>query len=303
MVDNPDELHLVDALAGELGIRQKILLRITPGVDAHTNKKINTGLVDSKFGATIETGHAEMIVQDALACKNVELKGFHCHVGSQIFTATPFMEATDIMIAFCKSILNRYGFTAEILNLGGGLGVRYIKSDPTLNIDIVVRQISEELARICRIMKYPQPAIFLEPGRSIVADSGITMYTVGSIKQITDDICYVAIDGGMTDNPRYTLYQAEHTFLLANRMSAPVDFKATIAGRCCESGDVLKERAWIPKPEVGDNIATLVTGAYNYSMASNYNRIPRAPVVMIRNKEDYVAVNRESYDDLLRNDV
>ena len=303
VVDNPDELHLVDEIAAELGIRQKILLRITPGVDAHTNKKINTGLVDSKFGATIETGHAEMILQEALACKNVDLRGFHCHVGSQIFTATPFMEATDIMIAFCKSILNRYGFAAEILNLGGGLGVRYIKSDPTLNIDVIVRQISEELARICKIMKYPQPAIFLEPGRSIVADSGITLYTVGSIKQITDDICYVAIDGGMTDNPRYTLYQADHTFLLANRMSAPVDFKATIAGRCCESGDVLKERAWIPKPEVGDKIATLVTGAYNYSMASNYNRIPRAPVVMIRDKEDYLAVKRESYDDLLRNDV
>lgn len=303
VIDNPDELHLADSIAQELGVQQKILLRITPGVDAHTNKKINTGLVDSKFGATIETGHAEEICREALSSSNLDLKGFHCHVGSQIFTATPFMEATDIMIAFCKSIQNRYHYTAEILNLGGGLGVRYIKSDPTLNIDVIVRQIAEELSRICGIMKYPKPAIFLEPGRSIVADSGITLYTVGSVKQITDKICYVAVDGGMTDNPRYTLYQADHTFVLANRMDAPVDFTATIAGRCCESGDVLKEHAWIPRPKVGDTLATLVTGAYNYSMASNYNRIPRAAVVMIRNGEDYVAVKRESYDDLIRNDL
>ena len=303
VVDNPDELAMVDEEAGKHGIKQKIVLRITPGVDAHTNKKINTGLVDSKFGACIETGHAEQIVRQALSCENLELKGFHSHVGSQIFTATPFMESTDIMIAFCKSIMNRYGFAAEILNLGGGFGVKHVKTDPDFNIDKVIMDIGKELDRICGILKFPKPSLFLEPGRSIVADSGITLYTVGGVKEITEDICYVAVDGGMTDNPRYTLYQADHTFILANHANAPVDFRATIAGRCCESGDVLKHKAWIPKPKTGDYIATLVTGAYNYSMASNYNRIPRAPVVMIKDQEDRIVVKRESYDDLLINDI
>mgnify|MGYP002508196898 CR=1 FL=1 len=220
----------------------------------------------------------------------------------------------DLPLGAGKPVANASHIHGDCLRHTGGKGtgtaVTHFLIDGHVGIglsfgnDVIVRQISEELARICKIMKYPQPAIFLEPGRSIVADSGITMYTVGSIKQITDDICYVAIDGGMTDNPRYTLYQAEHTFLLANRMSAPVDFKATIAGRCCESGDILQENVSMPSSVTrGDVIAVLTTGAYNYSMASNYNRVPRPPVVMIGAQGPNVAVRRESLDDIVEYDA
>jgi len=303
IVDNPDELERINEEAGKQNVKQKILLRMTPGVDAHTNKKISTGLVEAKFGSVIETGDGEAICKMALSMENIDLKGFHSHIGSQLFDSQAFIVTADIMIAFAKSIYNRYGYTAEILNLGGGFGVRYTEEDPVLDVDKILRQLSDELASICGILKYPCPAILLEPGRGLVGDAGITLYTVGGIKMIEGHKNYVAIDGGMTDNPRYTLYEAKHSFLLANRAGDVPDFKADIAGHCCESGDLLMEDALIPKPEKNDILCTLVTGAYNYSMASNYNRFTRPPVVMVSDGKDYIAVKRESYEDLCRNDV
>ena len=303
IVDNREELDTVNACAARRGIRQKILLRLTPGIDPHTQKKISTGKVDSKFGTAIETGQALELCKYALGLSAVELDGFHCHIGSQIFDYYPFRDAAEIMLRFIRTLLDECGHEIRTLNLGGGFGVRYVESDPEIDYEANIRGLAEEIQRICAELSIQQPDILMEPGRSIVADSGMTLYTVGSVKTITGYKSYVSIDGGMTDNIRYALYESDYTALLANRAKDPVDFCATIAGRCCESGDIIQEDVMLPRPVRGDTLAVLVTGAYNYAMASNYNRIPRPPVVMLRDGKDYVAVRRESYEDLCRNDM
>jgi len=303
IVDNREELDTVNACAARRGIRQKILLRLTPGIDPHTQKKISTGKVDSKFGTAIETGQALELCKYALGLSAVELDGFHCHIGSQIFDYYPFRDAAEIMLRFIRTLLDECGHEIRTLNLGGGFGVRYVESDPEIDYEANIRGLAEEIQRICAELSIRQPDILMEPGRSIVADSGMTLYTVGSVKTITGYKSYVSIDGGMTDNIRYALYESDYTALLANRAKDPVDFCATIAGRCCESGDIIQEDVMLPRPVRGDTLAVLVTGAYNYAMASNYNRIPRPPVVMLRDGKDYVAVRRESYEDLCRNDM
>lgn len=303
IVDNREELDTVNACAARRGIRQKILLRLTPGIDPHTQKKISTGKVDSKFGTAIETGQALELCKYALGLSAVELDGFHCHIGSQIFDYYPFRDAAEIMLRFIRTLLDECGHEIRTLNLGGGFGVRYVESDPEIDYEANIRGLAEEIQRICAELSIRQPDILMEPGRSIVADSGMTLYTVGSVKTITGYKSYVSIDGGMTDNIRYALYESDYTALLANRAKDPVDFCATIAGRCCESGDIIQEDVMLPRPVRGDTLAVLVTGAYNYAMASNYNRIPRPPVVMLRDGKDYIAVRRESYEDLCRNDM
>lgn len=303
IVDNREELDTVNACAARRGIRQKILLRLTPGIDPHTQKKISTGKVDSKFGTAIETGQALELCKYALGLSAVELDGFHCHIGSQIFDYYPFRDAAEIMLRFIRTLLDECGHEIRTLNLGGGFGVRYVESDPEIDYEANIRGLAGEIQRICAELSIRQPDILMEPGRSIVADSGMTLYTVGSVKTITGYKSYVSIDGGMTDNIRYALYESDYTALLANRAKDPVDFCATIAGRCCESGDIIQEDVMLPRPVRGDTLAVLVTGAYNYAMASNYNRIPRPPVVMLRDGKDYVAVRRESYEDLCRNDM
>lgn len=303
IVDNREELASIDRIARERGIRQKILLRLTPGIDPHTHAKISTGQVDSKFGTSIETGQAMEFVKHILALGGVELCGFHCHVGSQIFDIDPFTSAADIMIKFIAEVRDTLGMTARILNLGGGFGVRYTEKDPEIDYEKNIAEISEHVRSSCAKYALGKLTILMEPGRSIVADSGITLYTVGSVKDITGYKSYVSIDGGMTDNPRYALYQSEYTIMVADRASASPDYECTVAGRCCESGDLIAEGVKIPRPERGETLAVLVTGAYNYSMASNYNRIPRPPIVMIRDGEDKVAVRRETYEDLCRNDM
>lgn len=303
VVDNPEELARVNELAGEAGICQDILLRITPGIDPHTHAKINTGRVDSKFGSAIETGAAEAITACALAAPHVGLRGFHCHIGSQIFEATPFIDAAEIMVAFIARMRSDHGFTADTLNLGGGFGVRYVADDPVVDIAGNIRELGAAVASACEREGLAAPRILLEPGRSLVADAAITLYTVGSVKEIPGFRNYVAIDGGMTDNPRYTLYQSRYTMLLANRAGEPADFPATIAGRCCESGDLLGEGVAIARPERGDLLAVLTTGAYTYSMASNYNRVCRPPIVILSGGEDRLAVRRETFDDLMACDI
>ncbi len=301
--DNADELDAIDAEAARRNIRQKVLLRVTPGIDPHTHEKINTGRIDSKFGAAIETGQAEELVLRALGKEHVQLCGYHCHIGSQIFDHAPFCDAAVLMLKFVAEIKAKHGYAPKYLNLGGGMGVPYTANDPAIDYAANIRSIGQLIANTCQELGLEQPAVLMEPGRSIVADSGITLYSVTSIKKIPGFKNYVAINGGMTDNPRYTLYQSAYTVLAANRMKEEADFRCTIAGCCCESGDLIQEDVDIPEPKRGDLIAVLTTGAYNYAMASNYNRVPRPPIVMIGEKGPYVAVRRESYEDLLSYDL
>ncbi len=300
--DNADELDAIDAEAGRRNIRQKVLLRLTPGIDPHTHEKINTGKIDSKFGAAIETGQAEQLILLALSKKNIDLQGYHCHIGSQIFDHAPFCDAAVLMLEFIAQIRDKHGFTAPVLNLGGGMGVPYKAEHPTIDYAVNIQNIGKLIDDTCKKLNLTPPAILMEPGRSIVADAGMTVYKVTSIKQIPGFKNYVAVDGGMTDNPRYTLYQAEYTVLPADNMLAEKDHVYTVAGCCCESGDLLQEDVSLPQPKRGDLLAVLTTGAYNFSMASNYNRVPRPPIIMLGEKGAYEAVRRESYDDLLRND-
>lgn len=304
VADNFEEIEAIDNIAGKKGIRQKTLIRLTPGIDPHTYEAVATGKVDSKFGNAIVTGEAERITKFALEKKNVNLVGFHCHVGSQVFDSEVYFKSAEIMLNFVAEVFNKYNLKTEILDLGGGYGVRYVDSDPVIDIEDNIRQVSEVVKGICKKLKIQVPAIRLEPGRSIIADAGVTLYTVGSVKKIPGFKNYVSIDGGMTDNPRYALYQSKYTVLLANKANEEKDFKCTVAGRCCESGDLIQENVYLPKSvKRGDILAVLTTGAYNYAMSSNYNKIARLPIVMVNGQADYLAVKRESFEDLLKNDL
>ena len=299
IVDNFDELAAVQKEAAKRGITQNILLRVTPGIDPHTHQKISTGNVDSKFGVAMQTGQALEFAKQALSMDNLTLRGFHCHVGSQLFDIEPLREAGRTMVRFAGEVKEKLGYSAQLLDLGGGLGVRYVESDPEMNLAASIREIADVVKAECTACGLDVPAILMEPGRSIVADAGLTLYTVGSKKEIPGVKNYVSIDGGMTDNPRYTLYSSDYTVLNAGKMHEPADYVCSVAGKCCESGDLIQEGVHIATPERGDLLAVCTTGAYNYSMSSNYNAIPRPPVVMIRQGEAYVAVERETFDDML----
>lgn len=301
--DSMDELTAINAEAGRRAVRQKVLLRLTPGIDPHTHEKINTGRIDCKFGAAIETGQAEELILYALSLENIDLRGYHCHIGSQIFDHTPFCDAAILMLEFMAQIRDKHGYCASMLNLGGGMGVPYVESDGTVDYTANIRNIGKLVFEVCRRLELEPPVILMEPGRSIVADAGVTLYRVTTVKQIPGFKNYAAVDGGMADNPRFALYQAEYTILPADRMGDERDFVCTIAGCCCESGDLIQEDVALPRPDRGDLLAVLTTGAYNYSMASNYNRIPRPPVVMLGAEGPYTAVRRETLDDLIGNDL
>lgn len=303
IVDNVFELDELDRQCAQRGIKQKILLRITPGIDPHTHEKINTGKVDSKFGAPIETGEAENLLKFALDKKNIEVCGFHCHVGSQVFEIDPFSDAARIMLVYIAEMKEKTGYEAEYLNLGGGFGVKYTSSDPQIDYAERIEKLSIEIKQHCKDLNISQPKILMEPGRSIVGAAGLTIYEVGATKKIEGFKNYASIDGGMTDNIRFSLYGSPYTCVLANKMNEVADFKCTIAGRCCESGDLIQEDVIIPEPTRGDIIAVMTTGAYNYSMASNYNRIPRPPIISIRDGIARVSVRRETYEDLCSLDV
>lgn len=303
VVDNEEELTAIDRIAKEVSVKPKILLRITPGIDTHTYEAIATGQVDSKFGSALETGQAEHITALALSLSHISLCGFHCHIGSQLFDSNVFFRAADCMLRFIADIRDRYGYVAEQLDLGGGYGVRYTNEDPAIDLADNIRQVGQVIHRLTKELSLPMPMILLEPGRSLVADAGLTLYTVGTVKRIPGYKNYVSVDGGMTDNPRFALYRAVHTFVAANRMNEECNMTADVVGRCCESGDILGQKVSLPETVCrGDLIAGLTTGAYTYSMASNYNRIPRPAVVMLSGGQTYVAVRRESLDDLIRLD-
>ena len=304
VVDCEEELMAIDDIAKELNAKPNIILRITPGIDPHTYEEVATGKVDSKFGSAIETGQAKEITGLALSLKNITLKGFHCHVGSQVFDSSVYIATVYVMMAFINDMKNAFGYTAEILDLGGGYGVRYTDSDPEIDIYSNILEVGDCIKAEAEKYGLPLPHIYFEPGRSIVADAGLTLYTMGVLKKITGYKNYISVDGGMTDNPRFVLYGAEYTVVPAEKMGNPRDMVCDIVGRCCESGDIIAEKVNMPSTmKRGDLIATLTTGAYHYSMASNYNRIPRPPVVMLKGGKSYVAVKRESLEDITKLDI
>ncbi len=306
VVDNVEELDAIDRIAAQKGVKQKILLRLTPGIDPHTYEAVATGKVDSKFGSAIETGQAEQIAVYASGLENIELYGFHCHVGSQVFDSEVFLSASEIMLDFISLMKKKHGFVTRELDLGGGYGVRYLESDPEIDISANIKQVAAHMKAYCAKLALDMPEIRMEPGRSIVADAGMTLYTVGTVKRIPGYKNYVSIDGGIADNPRFALYKSPYTICLASRMNdinSPT-FSCTIAGRCCESGDLIQENVTLPADICrGEILAVLTTGAYNYSMSSNYNRLGKPPVVMLAGGQDYIAVKRETLEDICRNDI
>lgn len=303
VADNFRELELIDSIAGSMGKCQKVILRVTPGVDAHTHSFISTGQIDSKFGIAIDTGEAMEFVKKAILFENIDLTGLHCHIGSQIFDCNPFECAAEKMMTFISEIKEIFGFEIRELDLGGGFGIRYTHNDDPIPYEEFMEKISLIIKKLADEKNIKLPFIIMEPGRSVVGEAGITLYTVGSVKKIPGFGKYVSVDGGMTDNPRYALYESEYEAIVANAPERPYDDTATLAGKCCESGDIIIKNGNLQKAYTDDIIAVLSTGAYNYSMSSNYNRIPKPPVVMLNNGESRVIVKRETYEDLIRNDV
>lgn len=303
VVDNEIELHLLQAVAAEKGRQVKILLRVTPGVEAHTHEYISTGQTDSKFGFDIGNGSAFEAVKLASAQSNLELLGLHSHIGSQIFEVEGFQMAVQRVAEFARSVKEELGVTFSVVNLGGGFGIRYVEGDTPLQVSQYVKAITDSVKIHFAGISAELPEIWVEPGRSIVGDAGTTLYTVGTSKDIPGVRKYVAVDGGMTDNPRPALYESQYEAILANRANEQNEEKVSIAGKCCESGDMLIWDVELPKVKSGDLLAVACTGAYNYSMASNYNRIRKPAVVFVKDGVSDLVVRRESLEDIVRHDV
>ena len=302
-LDNLEEIEAVEAEAARRGIRQRVLLRLTPGIDPHTYAAVDTGRVDSKFGVAIGTGQADEALELVLRMEHLTLEGFHCHVGSQVFDEDVFCRSAVVMLEYMARVREEYGYTAEVLDLGGGYGVPYVESDGAVDLEARICEVGETVRDVCTRLSFPEPRILMEPGRRIVADAGLTLYTVCVVKTIPGIRTYVSVDGGMTDNPRFALYGARYTCFAAGHMNERAVLPSAVVGRCCESGDILQENVAMPASvSRGDVLAICTTGAYNYSMASNYNRVPRPPIVMLRDGESRVAVRRETDEDLLRLD-
>jgi len=303
VVDNMDELYVLSNIASEMGRTANVHLRIAPGVDAHTHDFVRTGQIDSKFGFTLSNGDALRVAVEAVKLNSITLKGVHCHIGSQIFDGEPFAHAAEIMIGFMSDIQKNAGVLLPELNLGGGFGIKYTNADDPRALDECVEVAAKVVSETAKKLGIPAPYILIEPGRSVVAPAGITLYTVGSVKDIPDVRKYAIVDGGMADNPRYALYKSTYTVLAADCPSEPGTDVVTVAGRCCESGDLIQENVSLPHCRRGDVLAVLATGAYNYSMSSNYNRLPRPAIVMTKDGESRVVVKAETYADVARNDV
>lgn len=306
VVDNLLEIEMLEQVAAEAGKRVTVLIRVTPGIDPHTHRFIRTGQADTKFGLNIRNGYALEGVRRALASAHLQVKGIHCHVGSQLLETEAQERAVKIMVDFMHTLRKQLGYTVEELNIGGGLGIRYIESHrpPTFEeyAEKVVRVLVQQLER----RNLPYPVLLQEPGRSLIGEAGLTLYTIGAIKQVPihqppGTRTYVAVDGGMSDNPRPQLYDAVYTALVANKANQPADTVVTIAGKHCET-DVLIRNVAIARPEPGDILAVPSTGAYNYAMSSNYNRFPRPAMVLVNSGRAEIIVERETLDDLLAHD-
>lgn len=303
VVDNFYELDLLGKVARKYKKKVNILFRITPGVDSHTHKYIRTGQIDSKFGIPLNENIIHKAILEAMELEYVELKGFHFHIGSQLQENETHVKAIKIIASLMNEVKNDIGFITKELNTGGGYGIHYNGDEDRKPLRYFTDAIIEELEKECEKYNLERPKVVIEPGRWIVGEAGITLYTIGSIKNIPRIRTYVGVDGGMPDNPRPSLYNAKYEALIANKMDEEPKNIVTIAGKCCESGDILIWDLKVPYIESGDILAVLSTGAYNYSMASNYNRIPRPAVVMVSNGKDRLIVKRETYDDIIKNEI
>ncbi len=301
VIDHESELYQVDQAAAERGMVQKILFRIKPGIDCHTHEYVKTGQLDCKFGLALETGEAEKILRVSASLQHVCTEGVHCHIGSQIFETEPFCEAARRMLDLMSRV--RDVLSLHILNLGGGFGIRYGENDDPPPLKEYLCRLSDAIKKTCGDLDMPLPMLLLEPGRAIVGEAGVTLYTVGAVKQIPGIRTYVSVDGGMSDNPRYILYGAKHPAVLANRAAEEPSGPVTIAGKCCESGDLIAENVPLPQVHEGDILAVLCTGAYNYSMASHYNRLPRPAMIALRGDQSFPVIRRETWADLTAMDI
>ena len=303
VVDNLDEMKMLNEEAGKNNIKQDIYLRLTPGIEAHTHDYIKTGQIDSKFGFAPVGETIMNAVKLALDCENLNLKGLHCHIGSQIFETEPYKDAVEIMMNFMKEIKDQTGHIIPELDLGGGFGIHYTDEDkPKETIDYCT-SILNKVDDVCEKLNIERPILTIEPGRSIVGNAGITLYTIGAIKNIEGVRTYVSVDGGMTDNIRPALYGAKYEMAIANKIDEKANTRVAIAGKCCESGDIFIEDICIQKPEIGDILAVFSTGAYGFSMSSNYNKNPKAPVVFIKDGVVRLVSKRQSYEELLELEV
>ena len=302
VIDNLEEVDLIDKIAGEYEETQKVLVRISPGVDSHTHKYIQTAQEDSKFGVPLREDIIKDLMERILQAKNIEFRGFHFHIGSQLLENDSHLKAIDIMFDLINRVRNEYKLTTYELNTGGGYGIKYTTEKPealSYFTDEIMKRIGENAEKYQLLL----PEIIIEPGRWIVGEAGMTIYKIGSIKEIPNIRTYVSVDGGMTDNIRPSLYQAKYDGIILNKYGEEKTEIVTIAGKCCESGDILIEDLKVPKLERGDYLGILSTGAYNYSMSSNYNKIPRPAVVIVKNGKDRLMVRRETYEDLLKNEI
>ena len=304
VVDNWYELNILVELgknnSSESSVPIRIMLRLTPGIDCHTHEYIRTGQLDSKFG--FDPNHLDELFEEVSKHKSIiNCVGLHAHIGSQIFERQPHQDLAQLMVEWLQTAASK-GLNITELNLGGGLGIRYVESDDPPSIEEWVKPICEAIEAVCTAQNLPLPKLLCEPGRSLIGTTCVTAYTIGSSKKIPGIRTYIAVDGGMSDNPRPITYQSVYRTVVANKMSAPITETVTIAGKHCESGDVLIKDATLPKTEPGDILVVMGTGAYNYSMASNYNRLPRPAAVLVASREANLILRRETYQDLIRQD-
>ena len=303
-IDNLPEIKLVSRLAIESGVQVDVMLRLNPGIDTHTHAKIRTGHLDSKFGLPIATGDAERAVVETLAASGLTLRGYHAHVGSQLFDGAAYAMAAETLLAFAGEMRDRHGFVAELISPGGGFGIAYETGQEAAPVEDWAAGVARAVRAGCERYGLPEPELIIEPGRSMVGRAGVALYTVGTIKEIPGVRTFVSVDGGMADNIRPTLYGASYHVELANRaVTGEGQTPVTIAGKYCESGDILIERAMLPPVEAGDLLALPATGAYCLAMASNYNLATRPAVVMVRGGAARLIRRRESYADLLINEI
>ena len=302
VIDNFYEIELLEQVAKQLGVVVSCLLRVTPGVDAYTHKYIITGNEDSKFGFDLNNGQADRALSYLHNHEVFDLKGIHSHIGSQIFGEEGYMIAMDRIFSKLLEWKIQHGFTPRVLNIGGGFGIRYSMRDHLKPYEGFITLVVEKFIKRCHEIDIPVPQLWIEPGRSVVGEAGTTLYTIGASKEIPGIRTYVSVNGGMTDNIRPALYQAVYEAVLSNRMLDETEEEVTIAGRCCESADVLVENIKLAQAKPGDTLAIFCTGAYGYSMASNYNKVPRPAVVFVENFKDQLVVRRETYDDLIQYD-
>ncbi|API89292.1 diaminopimelate decarboxylase [Marinilactibacillus sp. 15R] len=300
VIDNFTELDMINQLTTLHQKNINVLIRITPGIEAHTHEYITTGQEDSKFGFDLASGQAEKAIKTALDCAYINVIGLHAHIGSQIFETDGYKAVIERLMQHAKQWKEQTDFDLKVLNVGGGFGIRYTKADEPLSIKDYALSIVESVEKNSADLHLELPEIWVEPGRSIVGEAGTTLYTIGTEKNIPEIRRYISVDGGMADNIRPALYEAEYTGVLANKVYAQYDTTVSIAGKACESGDMLIWDLALPEVEQGDYLAVLSTGAYGYSMASNYNRLPRPAVVFVENRQDFLAIKRESYDDFMR---